>query len=288
MNDKQTTLDRSFIGKEYFSKPKLARAEDMVKYARATNESNPTYFDSPDRMKPTPLFAVVFIPDLLSQLVEDAEAMNLDILRVVHAEQEMWWKDTIRPGDSITSKTKIVDIKKLGVNELLDMKIECMRNQDVLVEMRYRLLMRGKKKPESKASQKSKPVIEKGERIALRTIDVTDDQGHRYSEASGDHNPIHISDEIARSVGLPSSILHGLCTMAFASQTIVDELLDGDSEKLRHLKVRFSKPVFMGEALTTDVYDGGLDEDGLHIVYFETKNPSGLSVLTNGLARFDA
>jgi acyl dehydratase len=37
---------------------------------------------------------------------------------------------------------------------------------------------------------------------------------YRYAGASGDFNPIHLDDEFARSVDLPSKILHGLWTMA--------------------------------------------------------------------------
>ena len=37
---------------------------------------------------------------------------------------------------------------------------------------------------------------------------------HRYAGASGDFNPIHIDREFAEQVGLPSTILHGLWSMA--------------------------------------------------------------------------
>jgi len=288
MDSESQSLDRSYIGKEYRSQPLLATKEAMLKYARATNETNPRYYkaDSPEDVLAPPLYSVSFIPDLLAQMVDDAEDMNLDILRVVHAEQEMWWKERIHPDDQILAKTKIVNIEKRGVNELLDMHIHIMREETVLVEMRYRLMMRGKKKDKKK--ERAVPVVapEKGEMIAQKTIVVTKDQGTRYAEASGDHNPIHISDEIARAVGLPSAILQGLCTMAFASQTIVDELLDGDPTRLRYMKVRFSKPVLMEQALTTDVFDVSQQDGGLQTVHFETKNQEGLLVLTNGIAEF--
>ena len=35
-----------------------------------------------------------------------------------------------------------------------------------------------------------------------------------YAAASGDHNPIHLDEAFARSVGLPGRILHGLWTAA--------------------------------------------------------------------------
>ena len=38
----------------------------------------------------------------------------------------------------------------------------------------------------------------------------------RYAGASGDFNPIHWSDRIATSVGLPGVIAHGMYTLALA------------------------------------------------------------------------
>lgn len=259
-----------------------------MQYARATNETNPRYYniDSPENLISPLLYPVVFIPGILSLLVDDAEDMNLDILRVVHAEQEVWWSGRIRPGDQIISTASIVGIEQRGVNEMLDLHIKFTREDVTLVEMDYRLMMRGMKKPEEKKSKSSRQTSAHGEKLAERSIVVTDDQGLRYAEASGDHNPIHVNDDIARSVGLPGAILHGLCTMAFTSQAIVEDLLDGDPTRLRYMKVRFSRPVFMGETLTTEVYDAGFQEDGLHVVNFETKNPSDQPVLTNGIAKF--
>ncbi len=43
-----------------------------------------------------------------------------------------------------------------------------------------------------------------------------------YAEASGDHNPIHQDDEVARSVGLPGVIAHGMYTMALAARAVAD------------------------------------------------------------------
>ena len=286
MGNEPQLLDRGFVGKEYRSRPQIAKTEAMIRYAKATNETNPRYYDTEhhEGLSSPPLYPVVFLPELLAQLVEDAEDMNLDILRCVHAEHEMWWRNRILPGDQIISTAKIVNIEKRGVNELLDMDIQCTREDVLLVEMRYRLMMRGKKKPKTREPNGPTQTPAHGGKLGQRTILVTDDQGRRYAEASGDHNPIHTSDEIARSVGLSGAILHGLCTMAFASQAIVDELLGGDSTRLRNMKVRFSKPVLMGQALTTEVYDAGYREDGCRIVRFETKNPSDHPVLTNGVA----
>jgi acyl dehydratase len=42
----------------------------------------------------------------------------------------------------------------------------------------------------------------------------------RYAEASGDHNPIHQDEQVARSVGLPGVIAHGMYTMALAARAV--------------------------------------------------------------------
>jgi acyl dehydratase len=41
-----------------------------------------------------------------------------------------------------------------------------------------------------------------------------------YAAASGDHNPIHQDEEVARSVGLPGVIAHGMYTMALAARAV--------------------------------------------------------------------
>jgi acyl dehydratase len=113
---------------------------------------------------------------------------------------------------------------------------------------------------------------------------VDEDQTFRYAEASGDHNPIHLDAEFARgAAGLPGIIVHGMCTMAFAARAVVDGACGGDPARLRRIRVRFSRPVFPGEALTTRGWaeEGG---DDLDVFAFETLNARGNAVITAGVA----
>jgi len=61
---------------------------------------------------------------------------------------------------------------------------------------------------------------------------------HRYAGASGDFNPIHIDPEFAKNVGLPSTILHGLYSMAQVARAQT-EAADGDPSALKRLSVQF-------------------------------------------------
>jgi acyl dehydratase len=61
---------------------------------------------------------------------------------------------------------------------------------------------------------------------------------HRYAGASGDFNPIHIDDELAKQVGLPRNILHGLYGMAQVARANVGAA-GGDPRALKRLTVQF-------------------------------------------------
>ena len=69
----------------------------------------------------------------------------------------------------------------------------------------------------------------------LREVTITPDRytTYRYAGASGDFNPIHLDDEFAQSVGLPSKILHGLWTMAQVARAQTEAV--GDPLALKSL-----------------------------------------------------
>ncbi|MFX1580573.1 MAG: MaoC/PaaZ C-terminal domain-containing protein [Promethearchaeota archaeon] len=288
MADESTKLNRIFIGKEYHVGPQVVDAESIRKYALATNEKNPRYLGTESDYELTipPIYPVVFLPDVLSQLRDDSEEMNFNILRAVHADQKMRWRGTLKPGDEVHTTAKIANIETRGVNEILDLLIHMKRDDDIVVEIDYRILVRGEKKAGERKPSVPDSEPKKGKVLVKHESIVTADQGVRYAEASGDHNPIHKSDEIAQSAGLPRAILHGLCTMALASQAIVDGLLDGNPERLKSMSVRFSRPVLLDQTLTTDVYEGGTNEEGRHVVHFETRDEKDTPVLILGTAEY--
>jgi acyl dehydratase len=63
----------------------------------------------------------------------------------------------------------------------------------------------------------------------------------RYAGASGDFNVIHWNERVARSVGLPDVIAHGMLTMARAARVLTD--WTGDPGSVVEYGVRFTKPV---------------------------------------------
>lgn len=75
---------------------------------------------------------------------------------------------------------------------------------------------------------------------AVPELRVTPDKylTNRYAGASGDFNPIHIDADFAKSVGLPSNILHGLYSMGLVAKAAAQGL-GGDPRSLKKLTVQF-------------------------------------------------
>jgi acyl dehydratase len=73
----------------------------------------------------------------------------------------------------------------------------------------------------------------------IQELRVTPDKylPHRYAGASGDFNPIHIDDELAKAVGLPRNILHGLYSMGLMARANA-AVADGDPRALKRLSVQ--------------------------------------------------
>jgi acyl dehydratase len=79
---------------------------------------------------------------------------------------------------------------------------------------------------------------------------ITQEQLRRYSEASGDFNPIHLDEQAAKQVGLDGVIAHGMLSMAFLGQFVNQQIADIPGAHIEHLKVRFLNMVRLGDTLT--------------------------------------
>jgi len=80
-----------------------------------------------------------------------------------------------------------------------------------------------------------------GQVVAEKSFKISRDSLVRYAGASGDFNPIHYRDDVAKAVGLPGVLAHGMLTMGVAVQVAVDWV--GDAGPIVDYAVRFTKPV---------------------------------------------
>jgi acyl dehydratase len=69
-----------------------------------------------------------------------------------------------------------------------------------------------------------------------------------FARLSGDHNPVHLDDEFARSAGFPSVIVHGMAVLGASARAA--HVLAPAGSVLRKLDVRFANPVLPGQRVS--------------------------------------
>ncbi len=270
-------LNKELIGKDYGTTTYEVTAEAIEKYARATNDENPAYLKGDDSLS-TPVFPVVPVFQSFMNASMDSE-LQADVLRLVHGQEEHILHAPIRPGDtlSITSTLESIETKDSG--ETFTVKGEIKNEDQLVAEVRGTMFIRGSGGSKSAAAPEEQAAPEI---VYEETTKVDDDQTLRYAEASGDHNPIHTDENVAKMAGLPRTINHGMCTMAIAVKAAVNGLAGGDPARIKRVAVRFSKPVIPGEEITTKLWKQ--DQSGNVTTYgFETYNPDGAAVIKNGV-----
>ena len=107
-----------------------------------------------------------------------------------------------------------------------------------------------------------------GDVVATRTIHLDRGSLVRYAGASGDFNPIHYRDDVAASVGLPGVLAHGMLTMGFAVQPLLDFL--GTRGRIADYGVRFTRPIVVdpehGAEVTIETKVGAVVDDAIRFV----------------------
>jgi acyl dehydratase len=107
--------------------------------------------------------------------------------------------------------------------------------------------------------------VEVGTELPVQTSRVTRADLVRYAGASGDFNVIHWNERVAREVGLPDVIAHGMLTAGIAVRAVTRWA--GDPGAVVDYQVRFSRPVVVpdddaGAELTVRGRVAAIGEDG--------------------------
>ncbi|MFP4598178.1 MAG: MaoC/PaaZ C-terminal domain-containing protein [Persicimonas sp.] len=284
-------LNREMLGQTYELPAREVEADEMIAFAEAIEDDNPLHVDTSREggIIATPLFPQRLLHRAMEEALTD-ERLEADLLRLVHGEQDMRFYRPLEPGDVCAARAEIADIEEKSSGELLTVRMWLDCDGEVVSEATAGLFIRAPKGASSQptkstsANKKASPSAGADKKIVYEESQgVGPDKPARYADASGDRNPIHTDPAVAKAAGLPDVILHGMCTMAFAANAIVDGICDGESPRLERIKVRFSRPVFPGQTVTTRIWEEA-EEAGVLRLSFESVNDEEQAVLTHGLA----
>jgi acyl dehydratase len=280
-----STFDSGVIGRCTEEREFKVDAARTVAYAAATNDTNPRHTSG--ELAP-PVFAVVPAWDVLTaaaRLVAPPDAFA----QLVHSEQDMRFFRPIAPGDVLRSKASPVFLAVRGVGTTVAVRTETVDAggapvNEQFVTLFFRGPFEGESGGEPPPDHKLTAATKATAPVAEATYGFDADQTFRYAAASGDPLPIHLDDAVARSVGLPGIIVHGLCTMAFCGRAVIESIGGGDPTRLGRLAVKFSRPVLPGQEITIRIYGAGADDADGGAYGFEALNADGQAVVKDGRA----
>jgi acyl dehydratase len=259
------------------SDPFEVRADQTRAYAAATNDLRDEYESG--ALAP-PVFAVVPAWDALQQAAR-AFVPEEFMIMIVHGEQDIHISDPLQPGMITTSEAGVHSVHSSRAGALVTIEVSTFREDRAhrpLLNRQYATMVVRGLETASAGPDLPDHRLPPGcrERASAPTqVKVDADQTFRYRDASGDLMPIHVDDAVARSVGLPGIIVHGLCTLAMSAGALLRQL-DASPEDVRRVATRFSRPVLPGALLEVTPFEVEPAELGFEVTV------EGKAVLSHG------
>jgi (3R)-3-hydroxyacyl-CoA dehydrogenase / 3a,7a,12a-trihydroxy-5b-cholest-24-enoyl-CoA hydratase / enoyl-CoA hydratase 2 len=211
---------------------------------------------SGDGFRVLPTFPAIYTSGMIHQLVSGKIGeVEFNPMMLVHGEQAIEIKKPLPTRGTITSHPKIRAAYDKGSGLLVITDVSCRdESGDEIALATSSMFIRGiggfggERGPSGEANvppdRAPDAVIEETtlERQAL------------IYRLSGDINPLHADPMMAAMGGFDRPILHGLCTFGFAVRAVLKAFCDNDSSRVKKVAVRFSKHVFPGDTLVTEMW----------------------------------
>lgn len=184
-----------------------------------------------------------------------------DYTKVVHGEQRLMLEKPLEPEGELSVDSRVISAFDKGpgkgaiINtELVAKDVKTGAKLYTLVSTTFARGDGGFGGPNGSGLEPHKLPDRKPDHTAAAETRL--DQALLY-RLNGDRNPLHADPDLAKRVGFPVPILHGLCTYGTACRTILREVAKYDHTKIRGFDVRFSSPVYPGETILTDMWIDG-------------------------------
>jgi 3-hydroxyacyl-CoA dehydrogenase/3a,7a,12a-trihydroxy-5b-cholest-24-enoyl-CoA hydratase len=235
---------------------------------------------SRDGFRALPTYAVTFPFSLLWQITA-VPGLRFNPALLLHGEQYLRLNGPLPTSATVTTTARIANIydKGSGALVILDVHSAGEDGREIAFNQ-VSLFIRGiggfggERGPSAAAV----PLTDRPP-DAIHRQKTNDNQALLYRLSSGDRNPLHADPAFAAAGGFDRPILHGLCTFGFAGRAVLRHFAGNDPAHFRSIRARFTRHVFPGETLITEMWQG--DEQR---VMFQTKAAERDEVvLSNGV-----
>ena len=242
-----------------------------------------------DGFRALPTFAVSFPFALLWQITA-VPGLRFNPALLLHGEQYLELKRPLPTIATVTHRARIADIYDKGAAALVLLDVRSYDEAgEELAFNRSSLFIRGMGGfGGQRGPSGGGPTLPDRAPDATVSQRTTANQALLYRLSSGDFNPLHADPAFAAAGGFDRPILHGLCTFGFAGRAVLRAFAGNDPARFRSIKARFTKHVFPGETIVTDMWaveDDG-SEDG-RILFQSKVAERDEVVLSNGVVELN-
>ena len=249
-------IDPNLVGKELTSLEYKYSTKDVILYALgigAGAEPDELKFVYESELEVIPTYGVVPPFGALFSIV-GMEGMDFNLAMLLHGEQYLELYQPIPSEGTLISYPKIAAIYDKVKGALVEIDVITKNSKGVdIFKNRFSTFIRGE--GGFGGERGPDPCFDPPERepdkvVAMKTIR----QQALLYRLSGDFNPLHADPNFAAMGGFDRPILHGLCTFGFAGRAVLQEYCDNDPKKFKAIKVRFSRHVYPGETIVTEMW----------------------------------
>jgi acyl dehydratase len=234
----------------------ISPVADHVKSFITATRGQIDSFQKHDRLLLPPTYAATWGMRIFSRLLAESR-LKLPVARVLHVGNSVDIKKWPLAGEEIRvsarlSSLDVTDSRTIVIGEM----VHSDKDNEELFTLTMTMFFPGtpKKGPKSKKKDRPEPPRVPFGATCLGRFTPKLPAIRQYSAVSGDFNPVHMSNLAAKASGFPRAFIHGYASKAYAANLIIDELLQGDPEKLVNIDVQFKKPLFTG--IDVGVYVG--------------------------------
>ena len=188
---------------------------------------------------------------------------NFDVTKLLHGEQYLEVRKAIPTSGSLVSVPRVIDILDKGKGAVGIVGVETRDSAgDVVFYNEFTFFVRGSGDFGGPKDRKAAGDATAANEPPKRAPDfVVTEKTHEDLAAlyrlSGDSNPLHLDPEFAQMGGFDVPILHGLASFGIAAKHVLKAYGNNDPANFKSIKVRFSKHVFPGETLRTEMWKEG-------------------------------